>query len=175
MSLFIYSIVYRSRGLPDGYNLTWWLLPLAFCIKMEGVLWQNAARFMAKRIPFPYKTLPVLIRNATTACYTDPTPNPSPGKGGEYLATPTTGSWASYYRFVSLLLPVREPLTTGSWASYYRFVTDELTGRGPTAVRISTFVFCKTFRHLSYFGSKWLKISSITQKQTIIFGHSRSC
>ena len=54
---------------------------IAFCGKTEGVLWQNAARFMAKRIPFPYKTLPVLIRNATTACYTDPTPNPSPGKG----------------------------------------------------------------------------------------------
>ena len=98
--------MYRSRGLPDGYHH---IMTFASC-----VLYQNGRRFDTKRIPFPYKTLPVLIRNATTACYTDPTPNPSPGKGGECLAPPTAGSSASYCRFVSLLLPVRARRTNGS-------------------------------------------------------------
>ena len=139
------------------------------------VLYQNGRRFMAKRSAIYGKTHSVSIQNAprfdtkrNDSLLYWPHPYPLPWKG---RGIPRD----SYYRFVSLLLPVREPLTTGSWASYYRFVTDELTGRGPTAVRISTFVFCKTFRHLSYFGSNWLKISSITQKQTIIFGHIRSC
>jgi hypothetical protein len=35
--------------------------------KTKCVLYQNATHFDTKRIPFPYKTPPVLIQNATTA------------------------------------------------------------------------------------------------------------
>jgi hypothetical protein len=35
--------------------------------KTECVLYQNVFHFDTKRIPFPYKTPPVLIQNATTA------------------------------------------------------------------------------------------------------------
>jgi hypothetical protein len=42
---------------------------IPFWAKTHSILGQNVSHFGPKRLSFPYKTSPVLIQNATTACH----------------------------------------------------------------------------------------------------------